>query len=87
VAGFSGHRFRVENPAESKLLQLADAAASALFRAIEPDDYGNTERRYLDSLAPKIYRRGSAPTTSYGLKVFPASECQPTASLGWLRAF
>jgi hypothetical protein len=84
---FQGHPFRIESPAERKLLQLADAAASALFRAIEPDDYGNTERRYLDSLAPKIYRRGSAPTTSYGLKVFPSSECQPTASLGWLRTF
>jgi hypothetical protein len=83
---FSGHSFRVSDPAQVVLLQLADAAASALFRAVEPDDYGNTERRYLEHLSPKIYRRGGSDTTSYGLKVFPASECAPGAPLDWLRS-
>ena len=53
---FEGHPFRVDNPRSVELLQVADTAASALFRAIEPDVYGNTERRYLGELAPKLYR-------------------------------
>jgi hypothetical protein len=84
---FQGHRFRTDSPTHSHLLQFADAAASALFRAIEPDEYGNTERRYLENLSPKIYRRGAGLTTSYGMKVFPASECKPGTPLGWLRTF
>ena len=77
----------LSDPTRSVLLQLADAAASALFRAVEPDDYENTERRYLDHLSPKVYRRGGAMTTSYGLKVFPTSQCAPGMSLDWLRTF
>jgi hypothetical protein len=84
---FAGHPFRIDSPDRISLLQLADAAASALFRAVEPDDYGNTERRYLDEISPKVYRRGSAATTSYGLKVFPSAECARGGSLDWLRAF
>jgi hypothetical protein len=84
---FDGHPFRIGSPDKIALLQFADAAASALFRAIEPDEYGNIERRYLDELSPKIYRRGTGSTTSYGIKVFPASECEPGASLDWLRTF
>jgi hypothetical protein len=83
-AAFHGHPFRINHPNTIELLQLADSAASALFRAVEPDDYGNTEDRYLRELAPKLYRRGAAPMTSYGLKVFPTSECQPGGSLAFL---
>lgn len=84
---FDGHPFRMDSPDKIVLLQLVDAAASALFRAVEPDVYGNTETRYLDDLSPKVYRRGAAPTTSYGLKVFPAAECGPGGPLHWLRTF
>lgn len=84
---FDGHPFRIDSPDKVALLQLADASASALFRAVEPDDYGNTERRYLEVLSPKVYRRGHANVTSYGLKVFPASECAPGKSLDWMRDF
>jgi hypothetical protein len=83
-ASFEGHRFKVDVPHEAELLQLADTAASALYRAVEPDEFGNVERRYLEELRPKLYRRGSAPVTSYGLKVFPVREAAAGESLGWL---
>jgi hypothetical protein len=81
---FHGHQFRINHPHTIELLQVADTAASALFRAIEPDEFGNTEDRYLRELAPTLYRRGAANVTSYGLKVFPTSECQPAAPLHFL---
>ena len=80
-----GHPFRVDAPNSTELLQLADIAASALYRAVEPDEFGNTEQRYLRELRPKLYRRGRALVTSYGLKVFPAAECNSGGSLHWLR--
>lgn len=82
---FQGHPFRTGTPEQVKLLQFADTAASALFRALEPDEYGNHERRYLDELRPKLYRRDSGAVTSYGLKVFPSEECADGGSLDWLR--
>jgi hypothetical protein len=82
---FDGHAFKVDAPHKIELLQLADTAASALYRAVEPDEFGNTERRYLQELRPKLYRRGGASITSYGLKVFPSSECDTGGSLSWLR--
>lgn len=85
-SAFGRHQFRINHPNTIELLQVADSAASALFRAVEPDDYGNTEDRYLRELAPKLYRRGAANVTSYGLKVFPTSECQAGGSLASLAA-
>ncbi len=82
---FNGHAFRIDAPDKIELLQCADTAASALFRAVEPDEYGNVERRYLDELRPKLYRRGAAMVTSYGLKVFPTNECTTGGTLAWLR--
>ncbi len=82
---FDGHPFRIDAPDKVELLQCADTTASAVFRAVEPDQYGNVERRYLDELRPKLYRRGTAKVTSYGLKVFPASECASGSALEWLR--
>lgn len=70
-----------------ELLQLADTTASALFRAVEPDGFGNTERRYLRELAPKLYRRDGGIVTSYGLKVFPGEMAEPGAPLAFLREF
>ena len=79
------HPFKIDAPHKIELLQLADTAASALYRAVEPDEFGNTERRYLQELRPKLYRRGRATVTSYGLKVFPTAECNAGGSLSWLR--
>lgn len=81
------HKFRIDSPKNIELLQVADTTASALFRAVEPDDFGNTEVRYLQELRPKLYRRGAANVTSYGLKVFPTAEANPGGSLDWLRSY
>ncbi len=62
---------RIDQPSRVEGLQLADFCASATFKAFEPDQYGNTEERYLRELAPRLYRRGAAPLTSYGLKMHP----------------
>lgn len=82
---FDGHPFRVSDHGATELLQLADISASALFKAIEPDTLGIAENRYLRNLSPKLYRRGGGALTSYGLKVFPASEANSGGSLHWLR--
>lgn len=84
-ACFAGHQFRFNSPNAIELLQVADIAASAVFRAVEPDDFGNLEPRYLRELAPALYRRGMANITSYGLKVFPSEEARKGGSLDFLR--
>lgn len=43
---FVGHQFRLAHPNDVQLLQVADSCASALFRAVEPAEFGNTEDRY-----------------------------------------
>jgi hypothetical protein len=85
-SAFEGHPFKIGSPDRVEMLQVADTAASALFRAIEPDEFGNVERRYLEVLAPKLYRRGTSAVTSYGLKVFPTSHCADGTDLAWLRS-
>jgi hypothetical protein len=82
---FDGHPFKIDAPKRIEMLQVADSCASALFRAVEPDEYGNVERRYLEVLVPKIYRRGRAAITSYGIKVFPSTQCEDGTPLSWLR--
>lgn len=81
----SGHPFRIAAPREVELLQFADTAASALFKAVEPDQFGNTEPRYLEELRPKLYRRGAGKVTSYGLKVFPSKVAAAGGPLAFLR--
>jgi hypothetical protein len=81
---FEGHPFRVDRPASVEMLQLADTAASAIYQAVEPDPYGNTEPRYLKELKPKIFCPEGKPVTSYGLKTFPPKVAQPGGSLHFL---
>jgi hypothetical protein len=66
---------RLDQPSRVEGLQLADTVASATFAAFEPDQFGNTEQRYLCDLAPRLYRRGSGTDglTSYGLKIHPGT--------------
>lgn len=75
------HGGRLGQPSQVDMLQLADAAASATFNAFEPDQFGNTETRYLRELMPRVWRRGSAANalTSYGLKVHPWSSTTKAA--------
>lgn len=75
----SAHGGRIDQPSRVEMLQLADIAASATGAAFEPDIHGNTETRYLQELGPRLYRRGSAPLTSYGLKMHPWSETTKAA--------
>jgi hypothetical protein len=82
---FQDHQFRIGRPPTVELLQVADTAASAIYQAVEPDNYGNTEPRYLAELRPKIYRGSPAPVTSYGLKTFPPKVSDPGGPLHFLR--
>jgi hypothetical protein len=82
---FQGHPFRIGRPSTVELLQVADTAASAVYQAVEPDQYGNNEPRYLEELRPKIYRGSPAPVTSYGLKTFPSKVSDPGGPLHFLR--
>jgi hypothetical protein len=86
-ASFDGHPFRINHPEKVHLLQIADCSASAFYKAVEEDQYGITETRYLQELQPKLYRYGTSPVTSYGLKVFPSSMADPGQHLAFLRQF
>lgn len=81
----SAHGGRLDQPSRIELLQLADVAASATAVAFEPDAHGNTEQRYLQEIGPRLYRRGTAPLTSYGLKMHPWSETTK-AAYPWVAA-
>lgn len=75
----------IDQPKRVEQLQLGDVAASAIFQAFEPDQYGNTEQRYLDELAPRLYRRQGRALTSYGLKIHPWS-VKAKAAYPWVAA-
>jgi len=69
-------------------LQLADAAAGALFNALERDRYGNTEPRYVRELMPVLYRHDER-ITGYGLKIIPREATKYIAdeiSLEWIKS-
>lgn len=51
-------------------LQLADIVTSGVTAALEPDFYGNVERRYARLLKPQVYCRGKN-YLSYGAKLVP----------------
>lgn len=73
-------------PGKSMGLQLADATAGAFFNALEQDKFGNTEPRYMQTLAPVLYRH-ERTINGYGLKIVPR-EAMPILitkeSLKWL---
>ncbi len=84
---FHGHPFRFGGMAAIQLLQFADSTASTLYAAIEPDQFGNVEDRYLRNIATKLYRYGNSAVTGYGLKVFPPAQCNPGGTLHHLRHY
>jgi Protein of unknown function (DUF3800) len=83
---FEGRPFHVSDMKQRELLQVADACASALFKAVELDEYGNRELRYMQSLDALVYRRGLGAITSYGYKVFPTEQAESGGSLNFLRS-
>lgn len=50
---------RMQPMQDSDFLQVADLTASSTGQAVEPDRFGNTERRYIEAIAPRLYQRGS----------------------------
>ncbi len=52
-------------------LQVADAVASSLYQAVNPNQFGDVEVRYASLLAPSFYRYKSGALTGYGLKFWP----------------
>lgn len=76
---------QLEQPKRIEYLQLADTAASATFAAFEPDSFGNTETRYLQELADRLYRRTPGALTSYGLKIHPWTD-STRAAYPWVAA-
>ena len=75
---------QIDQPNRNEFLQLADLAASATAAAFEPDGFGNTETRYLEELAPRLYRR-NGNLTSYGLKMHPWTPAAH-AAYPWVQA-
>lgn len=59
----------LSTPKVEERLQLADVAASTTFQAFEEQN-GFTETRYLEQMAPGLWRR-NGNLLSYGLKVHP----------------
>jgi hypothetical protein len=84
---FKDHPFQIARPKDVELLQVADTAASAIYQAVEPDDFGNTEDRYLKEMKPKVFCPEGKPVTSYGLKTFPTKVSRPGGSLHFLTTF
>lgn len=76
---------KMDQPVRNELLQLGDSAGSSIFAAFEKDGYGNTEPRYLREMKSVLYRRKSAPLTSYGLKMHPWSD-KARAAYPWVAA-
>jgi hypothetical protein len=76
---------RIDQPSRIEELQLADMVASATAQAFEPDAFGNTEQRYFREISPRLYRRGPAPVTSYGLKMHPWNN-KTKAAYPWVAA-
>jgi len=61
---------RIDTPANRRMLQIADTVCGTLNSALEWDDYGNVETRYLELLRPRLWIR-NGNLKSYGLKVNP----------------
>lgn len=76
-----------DTPGRCMGLQLADAAAGAIFNALERNRFGNTECRYLKILHPILYGYNGVHI-GYGLKVVPreaSAKWPPDKDLEWLR--
>ena len=59
--------------ADEPLLNLADIAASATAKAVEPDTWGLVEPAYLRNLAPALYRSPAGAINRYGIKLHPSN--------------
>ncbi|MEM5777678.1 MAG: DUF3800 domain-containing protein [Candidatus Aenigmatarchaeota archaeon] len=62
--------FKIFESIQRKMLQFADVCAGSLSEALEKDDYGYYDERFVITLKDKLYRR-KGNLLSYGLKIFP----------------
>jgi|GEM_PF-1224917 len=74
---------RVDTPRNQRMLQIADTASGAVYAAFEWDEYGNTERRYLDTLHSRLWRPAGGALQTYGLKICP----WPHPRHSWVQTF
>lgn len=82
-------KLKTQTPGKSMGLQLADAAAGIFFNALERDNFGNTEPRYLNIISPVLYRN-QAIAKGNGFKIVPREALrtlQTEESLEWLTEF
>lgn len=63
-------RVKAVQHAQMAGLQVADAVASSAFAAVNANQFGDTEDRYLFELLPVAYRHGGK-LSGYGLKFWP----------------
>ena len=73
---------------KTRWFPAADAAAGAFFNALERDNYGNTEPKYLQILSPILYRH-EKNLNGYGLKIMPKEAIRNVESqkcLEWLKS-
>lgn len=56
-------------------LQVADAIASSTFSALNRNDYGYTEDRYITTLSRGMYRH-AGNLIGYGMKIWPFNEAE-----------
>lgn len=61
---------------------LADLAASAFARAVEPKEHGMTDDRFIRNLSPRLYRQNGK---IHGIKLFPAQAIEQLKSSGQLQ--
>lgn len=81
---YAPHRIQISNPTTQELLQVADLAASAIARAVNPKCQTGHRDALLRALWPKVYRRYGHPAPSYGLKIFPSMAAQAGGRYAWL---
>ena len=85
---FSPDDIVVENHSKWAGLQIADAVTSSVFNAVEPNIYGNTERRYADLIRSKAIAVNGY-TLNCGITPVPSlTQCNATGdALTFLRSF
>ncbi len=76
---------RMETIQTNDFLQVADSTASATAQAFEPDRFGNTEPRYVNEIARRLYRRANGRNMSYGMKIHPTSAVN-LSEYAWVNA-
>jgi hypothetical protein len=79
---------KIDTPPRRRMLQLADTSSGAVYKALEPDEFGLTERVYLDDLKPRIWRRYRTHSlVRSGFKLGPWPDPAEEAHVPWFSAF